>query len=214
MTPVSTARKSSPRTQEERSAETRGKLLDATIDSILEEGYGQTTTRRVAERANVSAGAQAYHFPRRVDLVAAAAERLVERRIEISRRAAKRIAEREGPRLPALLDLMWADFASPAFAVFVKLWAVAADEPDLYRQLVADDRRMAREITDLAIDAIGERAAGKDASAKLLLAFSACRGLALTELFEPREHRRRAQWPALRAELLAALAPLEEGASQ
>jgi AcrR family transcriptional regulator len=212
VSPAVTARKRPPRTQGERTAETRGKLLDATIDSILEEGYGQTTTRRVAERAGVSAGAQAYHFPRRVDLVAAAAERLVERRIEVSRRKAKRIAKREGPHLPALLDLMWADFASPAFAVFIKLWAAAADEPELYRQLVADERRMAREITDLAIEAIGERAAGKDASAKLLLAFSACRGLALTELFEPREHPRRAQWPALRAELLASLAPLEERA--
>jgi AcrR family transcriptional regulator len=193
------------RTQEERRAETRAKLLDATIDSVLEVGYAQTTTRSVAERAGVSAGAQAYHFPRRVELVAAAAEQLVERRIEASRERAKDLPQAPGKRLPALLDLMWADFASPIFAVFMKLWVAAVDEPELHRRLVAGERRIARAITDLASDNLGELVASRDLEGKLLLLFSACRGLALTEQFEPRAHRRRDQWPRLRAELLAAL---------
>ena len=193
------------RTQEERRAETRAKLLDATIESILEVGYAQTTTRSVAERAGVSAGAQAYHFPRRVELVAAAAEELVERRIEASRERAKRLPQAPERRLPALLDLMWADFASPIFAVFMKLWVAAADQPELHQRLVAGERRIARAITDLAIENLGELVASEDAERKVLLLFSACRGLALTEQFEPRAHRRRDRWPQLREELLAAL---------
>jgi AcrR family transcriptional regulator len=207
MTASTASRPRARRTQEERTAETRAKLLDATIESILEVGYAQTTTRRVAELAGVSAGAQAHHFPRRIDLVAAAAEHLVERRIAESRRRAQRITGPPEQRLPALLDLMWADFASPIFAMFVKLWVAAADEPKLYERLVAGERRLARAITDLASDSLGELATGKDAEGKLLLIFSACRGLALTEQLEPRKHRRREQWPRLRAELLAALAP-------
>jgi AcrR family transcriptional regulator len=199
------------RTQGERTAATRAKLLDATIESVLEVGYAQTTTRRVAEVAGVSAGAQAHHFPRRVDLVVAAAERLVERRIEESRRRAEGITGSPEQRLQGLLDLLWADFASPIFAVFMKLWVAAADEPELYERLVAGERRIAREITDLASEALGELAAGKDAERKLLLLFSACRGLALTEQFEPRKHRRRDPWPQLREELLTVLAPLEPG---
>jgi hypothetical protein len=39
----------------------------------------------------------------------------------------------------------------------------------------------------------------------VLLAFSACRGLALTEHFEPHTHQRRDQWPGLRAALLQAI---------
>jgi AcrR family transcriptional regulator len=199
------------RTQGERTAATRAKLLEATIESVLEVGYAQTTTRRVAQVAGVSAGAQAYHFPRRVDLVVAAAEQLVERRIEESRRRAERITGAPEQRLRALLDLMWADFASPIFAVFMKLWIAAADDPELYQRLVAGERRIARAITDLASEALGEVATGKDAERKLLLLFSACRGLALTEQFEPRSHRRRDPWPQLREELLAALGPLEGG---
>jgi AcrR family transcriptional regulator len=195
------------RTQEERTAKTRAKLLDATIESVLDVGYAQTTTRRIAEQAGVSAGAQAYHFPRRVDLVVAAVERLVDQRIDQTRRRAERIAGPPEQRLSALLDLMWADFSSPIFAVFLKLWVAAADEPELYDRLVTGETRMARAITDLAIESLGERAAGEDAEGKLLLIFSACRGLALTELLEPRKRRRRNQWPQLREELLAALAP-------
>jgi AcrR family transcriptional regulator len=196
---------SPPRTQEERTADTRAKLLDATIESILEVGYTQTTTRRIAVQAGVSAGAQAYHFPRRVDLVAAAAEHLIERRIEETRRRARRMTGPPEQRLPALLDLMWADFAGPIFSVVLKLWVAAADEPELYERLVAGERRMARAITDLASESLGDLAAGKDAEGKLLLIFSACRGLALTEQLEPREKRRRDQWPQLREQLLAAL---------
>jgi AcrR family transcriptional regulator len=188
------------RTQEERTAETRARLLDATIACIVDFGYTQTTTRRVAELAGVSAGAQAHHFPRRVDLVAAAAEHLVERRIEIGRRRAQRLTGPPEERLPALLDLIWADFSSPTFAVVLKLWAAAADEPELYERLIAGERRLAREITELAAEALAE-----DAESKLLLIFSACRGLALTEQLEPRERRRRDQWPLLREELLSAL---------
>lgn len=197
------------RTQVERRAETRAKLLDATIESILEVGYAQTTTRRVAELAGVSAGAQAHHFPRRVELVAAAAEQLVERRIEDGRRRAKRIGGAPQARLTALLDLLWADFASPIFAVFMKLWVAAADEPDLYQRLVTSERRLARAVTDLASEALGDLVAGEEGERKLLLVFSACRGLALTHQFEPRAHRRRDQWPQLREQLLSVLAPPE-----
>jgi hypothetical protein len=77
----------------------------------------------------------------------------------------------------------------------------------LYDRLVAGERRIARAITAVAIESLGELAAGEDAERKLLLIFSACRGLALTEQLEPRKHRRREQWPRLRAELLAALTP-------
>src|SRR5467141_508456 len=35
------------RTQEQRRAETQAKLLEATIQSLLEDGYAQTTTRHV-----------------------------------------------------------------------------------------------------------------------------------------------------------------------
>ena len=42
------------RLQEERSAETRGRLLDATVECLHEFGYAGTTTTEIARRAGVS----------------------------------------------------------------------------------------------------------------------------------------------------------------
>src|SRR5882724_899018 len=120
------------RTQEERRAETRGKLLDATLGSLLENGYAQTTTRTVSALAGVSPGAMAHYFPRRVDLVAAAIEELVERRIAAWREAAEKLPVEPAERIPALLDHVWRDFNGPTFPIFIKLWAAAADDAELY----------------------------------------------------------------------------------
>ncbi|MTD47769.1 TetR family transcriptional regulator [Conexibacter sp. W3-3-2] len=70
------------RTQPERRAETRAKLLDATIRSLLDVGYARTTTRRVTALAGVSQGAQTHHFSSRTELVCAAVERLFTERID------------------------------------------------------------------------------------------------------------------------------------
>ena len=70
------------RTQQQRSAATQDKLLDATIECIVELGYAKTSTTLVCERAGVSRGAQVHHFPTKAALVAAAIERLFSRRHE------------------------------------------------------------------------------------------------------------------------------------
>ena len=43
--------------QAERRRVTRGKLLDATIESLIDVGYPRTTTVEVGERAGLSRGA-------------------------------------------------------------------------------------------------------------------------------------------------------------
>jgi AcrR family transcriptional regulator len=197
------------RTQEERRAETRAKLLDATIESVLEVGYAATTTRRVAELAGVSQGAQTHHFPRRVDLVGAAVERLAERHIAEIRELTPELPTAPRQRLDALLDLMWADFSSSTFAVFVKLWVAAADDGELYARLVPVERQLARAIGELAADFAGDHARAPGWEGHMQLALSALRGLALTERFEPRGRRRRDPWPELKAALRAAFETAE-----
>jgi AcrR family transcriptional regulator len=189
------------RTQEERRAETRTKLLDATIQSVLDVGYAATTTRRVAELAGVSQGAQTHYFPHRVDLVGAAVERLAERRIAELREMATDFPEEARARLRALLDVIAADFFSDTFTVFVKLWVAAADDPELYERLVPVERQIARAITELSARLGGELPIDQ-LEARLNLTLAAVRGIALTQRFEPRGRRRRDPWPELRTILL------------
>jgi AcrR family transcriptional regulator len=201
------ARRDAPerRTQEERRTETQARLLDATIQSLLEVGYAATTTRRVAELAGVSQGAQTHHFPRRVELVGAAIERLADRRMAEIRAAARRLPASAPERLPAMLDLMWADFSSSAFEVFVKLWVAAADDPELYERLVPMERGFSRAIAELAAEFGGELAHEPDWDRRISLVLNTLRGLALTQQFEPRGRTRRDPWPGVRASLLEAL---------
>ncbi|WP_280510718.1 TetR/AcrR family transcriptional regulator, partial [Nocardia farcinica] len=70
------------RTQEQRSTEMRTRLLDATIECLVEYGYAGTTTPRIAERAGVTRGAQVHHFGSKNDLVIAAINHLAQRRVQ------------------------------------------------------------------------------------------------------------------------------------
>src|SRR5262245_57913022 len=74
-------------TQLERVEAMRARLLDATLECLVEQGFGAMSTNDVVRRAGVSRGALAHHFPTRADLMAAASARLVEQRVEDFRSA-------------------------------------------------------------------------------------------------------------------------------
>jgi AcrR family transcriptional regulator len=195
------------RTQEERTAATRAKLLDATIQSVLDVGYAATTSRRVTELAGVSQGAQTHHFPHRVDLVGAAVERLAEQRIAEAADKARALPQAPPERAAALLQMLWQDFSSPLFTIFVKLWIAAADDAELHARLVPVEREVRGRILDLAHELGGDFVRREGWESRLNLALSAMRGLALTQSFEPRARPGRDPWPAMRGELQRLLAP-------
>ena len=209
-TTTSSRKPAERRTQAERREQTRAKLLEAAIESLLEVGYAATTTRRVAELAGVSPGAQTHHFPHRVDLVGAAVERLANRRIAEVQDVAAKLPTTPAQRAAALIDLLWADYSSPLFTVYVKLWVAAADDRELYDRLVPVERHLARTIAVALSKLAGELGDSPGWPDTLLLALSAIRGLALSERFEPHSERRRAQWPELRAALIRTFGSIQE----
>ena len=190
------------RSQSERRAETRGRLLDATIESLITVGYAGTTIRHVTELAGVSQGAQSHHFPHRVDLVVSAFERLAEGRIDRYRERASALPPDPGTRQRALLDLLWEDFSSPVFTVAVRLWVAAAEDEELRDRLVPVERRIYANITELAAEVAGERGVAKDFERRLAVAMNTVAGLALTREFDPSGRASKGnQWPYHRAAL-------------
>jgi AcrR family transcriptional regulator len=188
-------------TQVERRAETRAKLLDATVTSIVEHGLAATTSRRICDIAGVSSGAQTHHFPFRTDLLGAVIEHVSDQRIDALRATASEFPEDRRQRLAALLDQWWADLNGPAFEVFVKLWVAAKDDRELHTRLVAAERRMNSAIRDLHAEVIGD----DPLKERIDLVAATLRGLALMEQFEPRARRGRNRWPRLREQLLELL---------
>jgi AcrR family transcriptional regulator len=195
------------RTQSERREETRGRLLDATIESLIEVGYAGTTIRRVTELAGVSQGAQSHHFPHRVDLVTSAFERLAEERIERYRKRARELPPDRGERLRALLDLLWEDFSSPVFTVAVKLWVAAAEDEELRERLVPVEKRIHSNMSKLSAEVAGELGGEPGFDRKLAVAMNTVAGLALTREFDPSGRASKGQpWEYHRAALELMLA--------
>ncbi len=127
-------------TQDERSAETRRRLLDAAIVCLIERGYANTTTSEIAERAGLSRGAQLYHFPRKEELLASAVERLIHLRLAEIREKVSQITNREDRRAAAV-DLLWEMCSGRLTSAWTEL--VVASRTDGYlREAVraADDR--------------------------------------------------------------------------
>jgi len=99
------------RTQAERSAETKRRLLDATIDCIVERGYARTTTTEIVKRVGLTRGAQLHHFVDRDTLLLAAVDHLFERGLKGFARAfsKRRMQEDEND---AAVELSWEAFGS------------------------------------------------------------------------------------------------------
>ncbi|MGH2863850.1 MAG: TetR/AcrR family transcriptional regulator [Solirubrobacteraceae bacterium] len=189
------------RSQAQRSAATRDALLDATIACLVEDGYANTTTSRVAERAGVSRGAHLHHFQTRQALLAAAMERLAERRGTQLRAAAERLPEgRE--RLEQGLDLLWASYANPLFQAALDLWSHARTDPDLRERLVPVERRLDRQTLEVTRQLFPAISGQPDFDRLIEMAVSTIRGLALLDTLHAGDARNRKQWRYSRARLV------------
>jgi AcrR family transcriptional regulator len=122
------------RTQAERSAETRERLLEATLACLVERGWAGTTTTVVAERAGVSRGAELHHFPTRGELLAAAVQHLAERRLEEYRRAVAALPAGSDPVAKGV-ELLWETFSDPTAYALLELVVAARTDPELRASL-------------------------------------------------------------------------------
>jgi AcrR family transcriptional regulator len=192
------------RTQAERSATTQQALLDATIRCLVEEGYANTTTARVAELAGVSRGAHLHHFQTRSALVAAAVEHLRVRRAEELMAAADALPS--GPeRVTQALDLLWRSYTSPLFQGALDLWSAGRTDAELRSHLVEIERDFDRQTMELARRLFPQAAERPDFEQLIEMAASTIRGLTLLDTLHAGRERSRKQWPFCRARLAAML---------
>ena len=118
------------RSQAERSAATRARLLDATITCLVERGWAGTSTTEVVRRAGVSRGAQVHHFPTKEDLVLAAVEHLLERRIaEFEATFASLPADQRSPAVA--MRVLYANCFRDSFDAWLELAVAARTDPAL-----------------------------------------------------------------------------------
>jgi AcrR family transcriptional regulator len=118
------------RSQAERRATSRHKLLEATIDCLSGLGYAHTTTTEVCQRAGLSQGALFKHFPSKAALVSAAAEHLFAALIDDYTTRFPKLARR-ADRVAAAIELLWEIFEQPRLHAAFELYLAARTDPEL-----------------------------------------------------------------------------------
>ncbi|WP_064058678.1 TetR/AcrR family transcriptional regulator [Prescottella equi] len=163
------------RTQAERSAATRGKLLDATIELLVEVGYAGTSSQAVTKRAGVSRGAQLHQFPTKESLVVAAVGHLVDRRL------AELLRSRPDPDRG--LETLCEAFTGPLFYAALELWVAARTDPGLHEAMIPLERKVGDALRLGFAEIVGDRMSADAVDLSIEIA----RGLAVSALFRTPE---------------------------
>ncbi len=175
--------------QEERTRAMRARLLDATVDCLVERGFSGTSTTLVSERAGVSRGAQLHHFPTKNDLVVAAVEHLTEVRAAELAAAAELLPT--GPRRTrAVLRMLGDHFTSPVFTAALELWVAARTDEALLAAVAPLEQRVGRETHRLTVELLGADESRPGVRELVQATLDLVRGLGLADTISDDARRR------------------------
>lgn len=182
--------------QEERTRLMRARLLDATVDLLVERGFAGTSTTLVAERAGASRGALLHHFPSKNDLVVAAVEHVMAARgAELERAAAAGARDTRG-----VLELLAEHVTSKVFTAALELWVAARTDDVLRAAVVPLEQKVGRETHRLTVRLLGADESRAGVRELVQATLDLARGLALAATFSD-DGRRRGhildQWAAV-----------------
>lgn len=164
--------------QAERSRGTRLRLMQATVECLVEHGWSGTTTSGVAERAGVSRGAQLHHYPTRSELVISAVEHLAVQRVVEIRRAAAELPAGER-RIEAVLAMLARLYTGPLFAAALELWVAARTDPELLAVVGPLEARFGSEAHQLTVELLGADESRPDERELVQCTLDFIRGLGL-----------------------------------
>jgi AcrR family transcriptional regulator len=137
------------RTQQQRREETVARLLDASINTIIEVGYARASAAVIAKRAEVSDGALFRHFPTMGDFMAATAREVMRRQLGLFTKHVAEIPASE-PALEAALTIMRDVTGNPTNTVMYELLIAARTDEKLKATLREVLTEYARNIYDVA----------------------------------------------------------------
>lgn len=176
--------------QADRTRAMRARLLEATVECLIEHGFVGTSTTMVSERAGVSRGAQLHHFPTKNDLVLAAVEHLTQRRgAELEASMAQLPSGKR--RIRATIEMLGDHFASPVFTAALELWTAARTDPALLAAVGPLEQRVGRETHRMTVEALGADESLPGVRELVQATLDLVRGLGLANTISDDARRRR-----------------------
>lgn len=165
------------RTQAERSATTRARLLGATLQSLVELGFDGTSTKEICRRAGVSKGAQLHHFPTKAELLVATVEYLCDQRHAEFRQMVHAQPD-QTDRVEAAFTQFRRLYASPTMIAWVELAVASRADPVLSAAMQRLSRRLEEDV-ESTLRAVLQIADGVPAQPIVRMVLSLLDGLAL-----------------------------------
>jgi AcrR family transcriptional regulator len=173
------------RTQEERSAETRRKLVKAAVQVLAESGYANLTITKVSQRAGLTNGAMQHHFRSRDDLLVAAMDAVYPvLEIPFKSIASERLEVRE--RVSRVVDQLWDIYRRPEYLAIWDITLGSRGDRKLWARLRAYQKDVATRMRDEFVALFADLALPADEVEQIFsLTISYMRGVALQAMFGP-----------------------------
>ena len=118
-----------------RSELTRQRIVEATIDVLVDAGFANTTMRSVAARATTSVGAVQYHFPSKQALLLETLTEIFQEGIERLSALAESEA-RTQPRAHRIVRSLWAFYSGRRYLAASEILLGTRKEPDASRPVL------------------------------------------------------------------------------
>ena len=141
----------SRRSQAERRATTRLKLIDAVISCIKDYGYAGTRTRLISRKAGVTWGAVQHLFGGKNDLLMHVALKVTDdllRQLRATAVTSRAIQE----RLRLAVELTWSLYSSPAYFAMVEIVRGTRQDRAFHERLVEAQSRVHNEVEQLWVE--------------------------------------------------------------
>lgn len=165
--------------QQAKSQRARQAICEATIASLVEVGYAETSLKRVAVAAGFSKGALQHHFPNKEDLIAATVDELLTRTTRTTAKA------RKVDSVEQMLLVSWKRYINtPAYRALMEILGAARTDAALQsrisRELIDWGKKLDQQTLDSYVAVSGD-----DAEAVMLLNMtrSFMRGLLIQERY-------------------------------
>ena len=171
------------RTQEDRSRTTKEKLLAATIEVLLRDGYSGLTMKEVAKASGVSNGALMHHYANKAELVVEATAMVYEEAIVRGQRMAQTAGAAEKPIEGFITDCLSVYFDWPFLAALESI-VVARTDPDLMARILPVMERYRVTCDDIWMGVFKKAGVpAKRARVLLNLSLNLVRGMGLNRLW-------------------------------
>ncbi|MGV8873848.1 MAG: TetR/AcrR family transcriptional regulator [Rhodococcus sp. (in: high G+C Gram-positive bacteria)] len=128
----------------------RRRVVEATVECLVEHGYAGTTTQRVQVQAGVSRGALLHHFPSKPAMFLAAVSHVGEQQ-DLAIRAAAERSVSGSDRVEFAFEVLHDAMSGPLYLAGYELWMAARTDSDLRSVLAPYERTVGQNLRELGV---------------------------------------------------------------